>query len=178
MKNLDLELLQDFLKLASKDLQGEWLLVGGTLLPAVGLMIRSTVDIDLIGLGEREAAQSLELMTIAEKLGLSVETINQAAAFFLSKLSYTKKDLIVLREGKTAKIYRPSLLLYWKLKLPRLTESDLLDCQHYFNYCMGQGDRMDRGEIEKLLSLQARKDQSFERAKRLKILKSLLKAPH
>jgi hypothetical protein len=174
MKVLNFELLQEFLKVASKDLQGEWLLVGGTLLPAVGLMIRSTVDIDLVGLGEREAAQNLELMSVAEKLGLSVETINQAAAYFLQKVGYTRKDLIILKKGKSATIFRPSVRLYWKLKLARLTESDMLDCQHYLSYCRGQGDTLDRRELEKLLATQKRDDQSFGRAQRLLILKDLL----
>lgn len=117
MIQLNTQLLKKFLKLAGDSLKGDWLLVGGTLLPAVGLDIRSTVDIDLVGLGEREAAQSLELMELAEKLGLGVETINQAAAFFVHKAGYKKADLLTLYKGKSATIYRPSILLYWRLKL-------------------------------------------------------------
>ena len=79
MNSLDSKLLKQFLTLATQQLRGRWLLVGGTLLPAVGIDTRSTVDIDLVGLGDKEKLQNLELMKIAEQLGLSVESINQAA---------------------------------------------------------------------------------------------------
>src|SRR5438552_100562 len=127
MKSLNSKLLSDFLKLAGIKLKGRWLLVGGTLLPAVGLEIRSTVDIDLIGISDKEAAQSLELMALAESLGLPVETINQAAAFFLKKIGFQEADLLPLHKGKNATIFRPSIELYLRLKIPRLSASDLLD---------------------------------------------------
>lgn len=48
MKSLDTKLLKEFLKRAGERLHGDWLLVGGTLLPAVGIDSRSTTDIDLV----------------------------------------------------------------------------------------------------------------------------------
>lgn len=174
MKNLDAKLLKQFLKLAGANLEGEWLLVGGTLLPAVGMDIRSTVDIDLVGLGSVEAGQTLELMEIVEKLGLSVETINQAAAYFVKKVGYTKKDLLPLHEGKSATIFRPSLELYWKLKMTRLSESDAQDCKQYLNYCNNRGDKIDYGVLIKSLKTQIKsKTCGPDRLERLNALMAL-----
>lgn len=151
MKVLNPELLRRFLDLASQQLKGEWLLIGGTLLPAVGLHVRSTMDIDLVGLHEKEMAQTLKLMEISENLGLSIESINQAAAFFVKKVGYTKEDLIPLKEGKEATIYRPSFELYLKLKTTRLTETDLIDCLHYFNYCQSQRDKISQPQLQRVI---------------------------
>ncbi len=156
MKNLNPALLRKFLRVAGDKLKGKWLLVGGTLLPAVGIEIRSTVDIDLIGLGEREMTQNLELMELAESLGLAVESVNQAAAFFLKKTGYMLEDLLVLHKGKQATIFRPSLALYWKLKAGRLTESDFEDCRHYLRYCRGQNDVEDRAGLKAWLAREAK----------------------
>jgi hypothetical protein len=143
VKSLDTKLLKKFLEVASQRLKGEWLLVGGTLLPAVGVQVRATIDIDLVGLGKEETAQNLELMDVADSLGLPVDAINQAAAFFVEKAGYKKSDLIPLKKGKHCKIYRPSVLLFWRLKLARLSEADALDCQHYLAYCRGQEDDVE-----------------------------------
>ena len=174
MKSLDSTLLKKFLRLAAESLEGDWLLVGGTLLPAVGLNVRTTVDIDLVGLGKKEAAQGLELMRLTEKLGLSVETINQTASFFLNKIDYKKQDLLLLTEGKKARIYRPSLLLYWQLKLPRMTESDYTDCIHYFHYCQKQDKKTPKETLLKAIVKQEKKSPTAEKMQRLTSLKSLL----
>jgi hypothetical protein len=171
---LNSKLLRKLLKSAGDHLEGEWLLVGGTLLPAVGLDVRATVDIELIGLGEKESAQTLELMELAESLGLPIEMINPIGAFFLRKLSYKKEDLILLSEGKTAKIYRPSAHLYWKLKLGRLSETDLIDCQHYYHYCLGQKDSVDKAALKQILADALKSDISQDKKKRINSLKALL----
>lgn len=171
---LNKKVLSQFLDRAVEQLKGEWLLVGGTLLPAVGLDVRATVDIDLVGLSAKESAQSLELMELAEELKLPVETVNQAAAFFVHKAGYTKSDLLPLRKSRNCVIYRPSLLLYWKLKLARMTETDAIDCQHYFNYCVGQGDAMNRGEIKKALRQAAQAAVSQEVLERILGLEALI----
>lgn len=176
MKNLDSTLLKKFLKLAGDSLQGNWLLVGGTLLPAVGIQVRSTIDIDLVGLSEKESKQGLELMELADKLGLGVEVINQAAAFFLHKAGFKDTDLIPLQKGKSATIFRPSVMLYWKLKLARLTESDALDCQHYLSYCRGQKDKVDIKLLKNLLKSQGTDAHpiSEDKEKRIRDLERLL----
>lgn len=76
MKSLNTQILSKFLKQASSSLTGEWILVGGTLLPALGLNVRSTVDIDLIPLTKKDNSQTLELMKLTKSLNLPIETIN------------------------------------------------------------------------------------------------------
>jgi len=173
-KNLDSHLLKEFLKLAGDQLRGEWLLIGGTLLPAVGIDVRSTVDIDLLGLGTSEAGQTLQLMELAESLGLPVESVNQAAAFFLKKAGYQKSDLIVLHQGASAVIYRPSLELYWKLKMGRLSETDLQDCLRYLEFCTEVNDPVDHQRLSAWIEKAGREQPSAERRNRLKALKSRL----
>lgn len=177
MKTLNTQLLSRFLELASRRLKGEWLLMGGTLLPAVGLNIRSTVDIDVVGLGEAENAQSLVLMEIAEELELPVESINQAAAYFLKKVGYKKTDLLPLTQGKEATIYRPSADLYLRLKAGRLSETDLVDCQHYFNYCISRGDAIDLKKINRWLRPMIENESSSLKVARLKSLEEYLNRP-
>ena len=164
---LNKKVLSQFLDRAVETLKGEWLLVGGTLLPAVGLDVRATVDIDLVGLSAKESAQSLELMKLVEELKLPVESVNQAAAFFVHRAGYTKSDLLPLRQSRKCVIYRPSVLLYWKLKLARMTETDAIDCQHYLNYCIGQGDVINRREMNKALRLAAQTAASQEALERI-----------
>jgi hypothetical protein len=176
---LDTQTLKRFLDLAVKRLNGEWLLVGGTLLPAVGISHRSTVDIDFVGLTKAETSQNLELMELAEAMGLPVEAVNPAASFFVHKLGYNSRELLPLRESKSCRIYRPSCELYWKLKLARLTESDYQDCKQYYWYCTNNGDAVDVKKLKSLISteLATRKAKSTgaDRRVRLKGLRDLIK---
>lgn len=174
MKNLNSKFLRKFLELVSRELEGRWLLVGGTLLPAVGIDVRATVDIDLVGLGPKEKMQNLELMTLAEKLGLHIEAINQAAEFFVSKHSPTSDDMIIVVKGKRAQIFRPRVELYWKLKVSRMTEADLLDCQHYLQFCIGQKDTIDMRELDRVVHLELKKEGSSEKQDRLLKLSELV----
>lgn len=174
MKSLNSTLLKKFLKLASEELEGQWLLVGGTLLPAVGIDIRPTMDIDLIGLGPKEKMQNLELMELAEKLGLSVEVINQAAEFFVAKKKPSSSDMIKLITGSKATIYRPTVELYWSLKIHRLTETDSFDCQHYLQYCKGQKDEINFKSMIIEINKQLQRENSEAKFKRLSSLKELL----
>lgn len=174
MKMLNSNLMKIFLREAGDHLKGEWILVGGTLLPALGLNVRATLDIDLVGLSEKEASQVLQLMQLAEHLGLSVESINQSASFFLNKVGYKKRDLLVLHKGQSAIIYRPSVELYWKLKIERLSSADALDCQHYLHYCLGQKDRVNFKELSMILRTAQKREQTPEMQMRLQELKALL----
>jgi hypothetical protein len=169
MKNLDSKLLNEFLEIAGQHLTGDWLLVGGTLLPAVGIDSRATVDIDFVGLTASERSQTLEVMDIAEKLSLPIETINQAAAYFVDKVSPKKADMIILKKGKRANIFRPSCEFYLKLKCERLSQSDLQDCMMYYEFCKKNGDKIDGASIKKHLNAVS-KQQTGEKLKRLKQL--------
>jgi hypothetical protein len=173
-RNLDSKVLAEFVRRAGDRLTGEWLLVGGTLLPALGIDVRSTVDIDLLGLGKNEASQTLELMELAQSLGLSAEAVNQTAAFFLKKIKYDAPDLIILHKGKSATILRPSVSLYFKLKLARFTETDQTDCEHYYRFCTQVGDPIDPSELEDVLKKEERASGSREKRDRIRVLRKFI----
>ncbi|HPI40032.1 MAG TPA: hypothetical protein PLJ21_04460 [Pseudobdellovibrionaceae bacterium] len=175
MKVLNSKIMKEFLNKASQRLKGEWLLVGGTLLPALGLDIRATADIDFIGLSSLEQGQQLELMQIAEDLGLSIETVNQAALFFVEKAKISKGDKILLLQSKNNKIYRPTVEFYWKLKLARFSETDLLDCQHYYQWAQHFGDAIDRNKLLKLISEVLKQPCSKEKNLRMEKLRDFLR---
>ena len=135
MKALDAKLLQKFLKLAVNRLKGEWLLIGGTVLPLLGVDLRTTTDIDLLPLGKQDSNSSvLELMKLAEELDLPIETLNQAGLYFLEKLTDYRDCLVILKRSPTTTIYRPDINLYLRLKLKRLSESDCSDCLAFIQY--------------------------------------------
>ncbi len=121
--------LKKFIELAAERLNGEWVVIGGTVLPILGIDHRVTLDIDFIRIHEKEAnADSLILMEIAEQMGLPVEAVNQAGAYFFSKVENADDHLVLLRKGSGCTIYRPDIWLYVALKLGRFTETDLEDC--------------------------------------------------
>jgi predicted nucleotidyltransferase len=167
---LDPKLLKRFIRLAGERLVGEWVLTGGTVLPLLGREHRSTVDIDLVGLGKDEMGQVLQLMKLAEELGLPVEAINQAGAYFLSKIPSFRAHLVVLHEGKGATIYRPDGTLYLLLKVARMSESDLQDCLEWLKLMKKTGEAVDRERVLRAIAQASRKDISSEKARRLRSL--------
>jgi hypothetical protein len=123
------KILKKFLKLAVEQLHGEWIVIGGTVLPLCGIDFRVTTDIDFVKLDFKSSNnETLKLMEIAETLKLPVESINQAGAFFLSKIDHIEENLILLEESKKCKIFRPNIYLFIKLKIERLSSTDLEDC--------------------------------------------------
>lgn len=117
-----------FLELAAKELKGDWVVMGGTVMILLGVKERFTVDIDLAGPKTATQAETLKLMTIAEKIGLSPEAINQAGAFFLNRIPHWEDNLVPVLKTKHFSLSRPNAFLFLQLKLGRLTESDLSDC--------------------------------------------------
>lgn len=148
MKNLDSKMIKKFLEKAQKKLSGEWVLLGGTLLPFLEIDHRVTTDIDFVGLTAKEQSQNLVLMEISEELGLPVETINQAAAFYLQKIKGYKEDLEPIFKSKDLEIFRPNLKLFLKLKLSRLTEADFQDCLELLKI---EKKRHDSSQLEKII---------------------------
>jgi hypothetical protein len=121
--------LKKFVEIASDRLIGEWVVIGGTVLPILGVDHRVTLDIDFIRIHEKESnADSLILMEIAEQMGLPIEAVNQAGAYFFSKVENAIDHLVILKKGSRCTIYRPDVWLYIALKLGRFTETDLEDC--------------------------------------------------
>ena len=128
MSEIDKTILQKFIQLASEKLEGEWLLIGGNVLPLLGVEYRTTMDIDFIGLGKKEQSQQLELMKLAQELGLPAESINQAGLIFLERISDYAENLVLIQERASVRLYRPNSFLFLQLKVNRLSESDLSDC--------------------------------------------------
>ena len=123
------KLMNKFLKKALNSLDGDWIIIGGTLLPMMGIDHRVTIDIDIINLDFKSSTnETIQLMEIAESLKLPIESINQAGAYFLSKIDNLKEHLVLLDKSKKCRIYRPDAYLYIRLKIARMSESDLSDC--------------------------------------------------
>lgn len=115
------------LNLILQHLEGDWILVGGALLHFLGITNRETLDIDLVPMDKVTNEDQLKVMDIAMKNGFPPETINFAAEYFVKKEKNWKKQLVLLKETKKAKIYRPSKKLFKQLKKRRGSEIDLLD---------------------------------------------------
>ncbi|MCB9092098.1 MAG: nucleotidyl transferase AbiEii/AbiGii toxin family protein [Halobacteriovoraceae bacterium] len=127
--------MKSFIKEALKKLDGNWVMIGGTVLPLLGIDHRVTVDIDMVKInpsGSQE--ETLKLMEIAEKLSLPPESINQAGAFFLSKIKNFQKNLILIDQSKNCQIYRPNAFLFLDLKTERLSQTDLEDCEIFIKH--------------------------------------------
>jgi len=130
MKTIDLKTVKKFVEKATDKLTGDWVILGGAVLPLIGKQVRVTLDIDVAGPKIATLDHTLKLMEIAEELGLPPEAINQAGAFFLYRIPQWKNHLVLIRKGKSGGFFRPDLWLYVRLKGSRLSESDLSDCIH------------------------------------------------
>ena len=128
MTGLNESLLRRFLELAGERLQGNWVVIGGCVLPIRGIEHRVTVDIDIAGPDSAGMDQTLALLGIAEDLGLPVEAINQAGTLFLRRIPEWDRHLIEVHRGPRAVLHVPDATLFLLLKVARLTESDLGDC--------------------------------------------------
>lgn len=175
MKAIDRALLERLMQMAGDRLKGRWVLLGGTLLPLLGIEYRVTTDIDLVGLGTSEQGQTLALMTIAEELGLPVEAINQAAGYFLSRQEPFEDHLLLLKKGRTAEIFRPDLYLFLMLKAGRLSESDLSDCLELLRI-EGPLSGKDARKLEKRIREELKKSDSKAKDARFRKLLEALKA--
>ena len=174
MKLLTPDILKRFLELATERLTGEWVLIGGTVLPILGIHHRTTVDIDLVGKTDRERKQQLKLMEVAEELGLPVETINQAGGYFLTKIKTYEKDLVLLAEGKKVKIFRPNLVLFLELKLGRFSDSDYEDCIQMIQWSLKSRNQTLVNRAKKLLDQKLKTNTHPEhRTKLLKLIQTL-----
>jgi hypothetical protein len=170
MKPITKKTLQLFLTKASEDLRGEWVVIGGTVLPLLGIDHRVTTDIDFVACHQSGNSDSLKLMDIAEKLGLPIESINQAGAYFLMKIPEFREHLIVLKKTKNCVIYRPDFELFLKLKIERLTESDLQDVLHYFEYTKENDEPFSATNITSLVKKSLAKKPSEAKSGRLNTL--------
>ena len=124
---LDRDAVRALIEAAGRSLAGGWLLVGGAAAALWFNGSRRTEDIDLVALrGSTE--DRIALMDLAVACGLSAETVNSAADYFVRRIPGWRDELEVLHAGSSATIYRPSPTLFLLLKVGRLTEKDLQDC--------------------------------------------------
>ena len=145
--------IEALLAMASEQLDGEWLLIGGAAAATWFSVARTTEDVDLVGLAGT-SAERLALMDLASNAGFPIEAVNSAADFFVRKIDGWRDELVPLVQGPRATIYRPSATLFLLLKIERLTAVDLDDCIALLEHCTGTGERVDRGRVlSRLVSL-------------------------
>ena len=174
MRPLDPQLLKEFIRRAADRVEGDWVVIGGTVLPLLGVGDRATLDIDLIPVGEASQSDILDLMEIAEQMGLPVEAVNQAGAYFLKKIPDFKDHLILLHEGSRAQIFRPDPTLYIRTKVYRLSESDLEDCLAFLRFAGVSGEELDETELREEIRAELEKPVGLGRRERLESLLSAI----
>jgi hypothetical protein len=156
------ELMGEFIRKASDQLTGDWVVIGGAVLHLLNVNARQTEDIDLAGPPGATQADVIRLMEIATDFGLPIEAINQAGAFFLSRIMNWQTKLILVHKGASASFFRPNLELFFELKLGRLTEADVTDCVNYLKYTIDHGEACDPQSLiskcEALLKFPEKKD--------------------
>jgi len=172
---IDRETLLRFVALATERLPGDWVILGGTVLPLLGVEQRVTFDIDIAGPKSAGNRELLEVLAIADELGLAVEAINQSAAFFLHRVPGWQDNLVEVARGSAGRVMRPDATLFVLLKLGRLSESDLLDCLAMLRLAEAQNERPDRARlVAEIASQRAGRDVSAGRLARLEALRSAL----
>lgn len=174
MRPLDRPLLERFVRQAADTVSGDWVVVGGTVLPLLGAGERATYDIDLVPVADASQSDVIRLMEIAEGLGLPVESVNQAGSFFLHRVAGFEEHLVLLHEGSKARILRPDPTLYVSLKVGRLSESDLEDCRAFIAFARSTRESLDRPRLVRLVRQEIRKAGSAPRRQRLEVLLGLL----
>jgi hypothetical protein len=88
-----------FLDSIITELEGDWVIIGGSLLALVNADNRATADIDLCSVGDLDNDKRVGLMKLTEKAGLSIESINPAADFFLKQIPNWKNSIVILQHG-------------------------------------------------------------------------------
>lgn len=138
--------IQGLLELAGERLTGEWLLIGGAAAAAWFAPVRTTEDIDLIGLGGSQG-ERFALMELAAAAEIPIEAVNSAADFYLRRIDGWRDQLVPLHRGPCAVIYRPTATLFILLKLQRLSAVDLEDCLGLVEHCVESGEVIDHALI-------------------------------
>jgi hypothetical protein len=151
VSRLDAATLRRFVALAGARLSGDWVVIGGCVLPLLGLAHRVTMDIDVAGPDEAGMRQVLILAEIAEELGLPVSSINQAGSHFLRRVPGWAEHLVPIHRGKGATIHVPDATLYLLLKARRLTETDLLDCAKMLEHAAAHPAQLDAARVRDAL---------------------------
>ena len=106
------------------------MLAGGSLVQLMFDSQRGTQDIDLINIRHARLSEiplQTELFLLAKSLGLTPENVNSAISFFVRQVPEWQTQIVLIREGKEGRVYRPTLTLFVYLKLGRGSEIDFQD---------------------------------------------------
>lgn len=116
-------------------------------------------------------------MGIAESLGLPVESINHAGAYFLRKVPGFREHLVLLHKGPSVRIFRPEVELFIKLKLSRLSPSDLLDCIHFVKWANEHNEIWNGTAVTLAIKSELKRAQDGDRKTRLQELLKTVAPP-
>lgn len=162
--------IRAFLDALPDHLDGEWILLGGALVALLLDGDRGTEDIDLVPRHDTTGAR-LRLLSAGDALGLGVEAVNSAAAFFLMRLDGWQDDLLLLRQQEDLTIWRPGPRLFVRTKLGRMSERDLADCLLMLD---AEGAGLDWSRVrQEAEALQEHTDQPATHARRARLLAAL-----
>lgn len=153
-------------------LDGEWLLIGGALVAIWVEPRRVTEDLDVVGM-RGTADERYALMNLAIDLGLPVEAVNSAADFFVRRIVGWRDEVAVLRAGARSTVYRPTPTLFVLLKMSRLSEQDLADCDAVLRHTAAGAGPVDGARLlAALAALPATDDHAL--AGRRELLRALV----
>jgi len=139
---LDRARIEEIVTAVADRLEGRWLLVGGAFVALTYEPDRVTEDVDLVGM-EGTQGERYALLDLAFDLGLPVEAVNSAADFFVRRIEGWADEVEVLRVGARATVYKPTSTLFLLLKVARMSERDLRDCEAL----LARGGPFDRDRV-------------------------------
>ncbi len=168
------EQYQNFIGRVVDELEGDWLVIGGSLLAMINSEYRVTSDIDICPIDEMTNEKRLHLMDIADQLKLPIEAINPAADFFVRQIPNWKSSIVLMKKGKKGLLYRPDIELYFNLKLSRQSQSDVEDCILFLNWHIKSHLRFNKNTLLSLVVDKEKLDLKIEVRLLLEKLKKLL----
>jgi len=168
------EIVEIFIDRAGKELAGDWVLLGGSLSLLLGITSRVTHDIDIVGPKDARQSDTLKLMQIALDLALPVESINQAAAFFLFKVSNWQNQIVLIHKGAHARIFRPNATLFIQLKIARMSESDSEDILGMIAFAAAEDESIDTPHLISLIEQLAHATENTAIVQRLEHVRKAL----
>jgi len=143
---LDRRRIQELVESAADQLDGDWVLLGGSLAALWFTPGRVTEDVDIVSVVD-EPERRYALLDFAVAAGLSPEVVNSAADFFLRRIPGWADDLEVLHQGSRGRIMRPTATLFLLLKVGRMSEADLEDCRALFAEAVRSGWPVDAARV-------------------------------
>lgn len=169
---IDRKVVEELIQRASEQLEGDWILVGGALALVWLDSPRATRDVDLFS-KRGTLTDRLALMDLAVALHLPIEAVNPAADYFVRKIPGWDHMVEPLCRGSRATVFRPTPTLFVLLKMHRLSESDLDDCELLFRRASEHRWAIDAARLKiEALSWTSTND-AFLQARRQKLLGAL-----